>query len=274
MAANGTAYATPQQRLEAKLADPGVAEALERLLDKLPVVAFGVDAIDGFLRRSEEVVESFAASIHELKSAGNLQSATSDFVSSLPQMARAGSQMAAVTQKPGFQNLLESGLLEKLGDPATMASLETILSKLELAAFALTAIDGFVKRGDQITDSISESLGDVRHLAESVDVEKWKVLPKLLDAMPALLESGLLEQLPQLVKTIDTLQASGLLRPELLASLAEGGQLLSASYNEAKKAPVKTIGIFGLLNELKDPDVNRSVTLLLETAKQAGKKLR
>ena len=100
------------------------------------------------------------------------------------------------------------------------------------------------------------------------------LLASLAEGAKALLESGLVGQLPQLVKTIDTVQSSGLLRPDLIASLAEGGQLLSASYNEAKKAPVKTIGVFGLLMELKDPDVNRSVTLLLETAKQAGKKLR
>jgi hypothetical protein len=274
MTANGTAYLTQQERLQARLAEPRTADALERLLDKLDVVAFGVEAIDSFLRRSEEVADSLSASIQDLKTFGGAQQTGADFVSALPQLARAGTQVAVATEKPGFQNLLESGLIDRLGDPKTIANIQEVLSKLELAAFALTAVDSFVRRGDEITDSIGASLNDARGMANTIDFEKLKVLPKLLDSLPALVDSGALEQLPKLTEAATMLVDSGLLKPDVVAALTEMGQKLTASYEAAKSMPPRTTSLFGILKALRDPDVNRSVTFLLEVTRQYGQKLR
>jgi uncharacterized protein YjgD (DUF1641 family) len=275
MAANGAMYATtPQERLQAKLADPYTADALERLLDKIDVVAFGVEAIDSFLRRSEQVADSLSESISELKKINGADTAGSDFVAALPQLARTGTQVAAATQQAGFQNLLASGLLEQLGNPQTIANLQTVLSKLEVAAFALTAIDGFVRRGAEITDAISASLGDARTLVGFLDLEKLKILPQALEALPVLLNSGILDHLPQFANAATTFVESGLLNPATVKALAETGDHLSASYDEVKKLPPKHTSLLGLVKALSDPDVNRSVTLMLEMARYYGKKIK
>jgi uncharacterized protein YjgD (DUF1641 family) len=273
MTGNGVAYPTQQQRIQAKLADPRTADALERLLDKLDVVAFGVDAIDSLLSRSTEVADSLAQSIEEIKSIQGTGHTASDFVTSLPQLARAGTQVATASQKPGFQNLLESGLIDQLGDPQTIANIQTVLGKMEIAAFALNAIDGFVKRGDEITDSLRDGLQDAVATVGTIDFAKLKPLLELLDHVPALLQSGVLEQLPQLTQLAGVLLNSGLVKPESLAAFTEAGHLMSESYHAAKSAPPRTTSLFGLLRALSDPDVNRSVTLALEFAKQYGKRI-
>jgi len=273
MSGNGIAYATQQERIQAKLADPRTADALERLLDKLDVVAFGVEAIDSFIRRSEEVAESLSQSIQEMKSIAGTGNEASDFVSSLPEMARAGTQIAAASQTAGFQNLIRSGLIDQMGDPQTIANIQTVLRKMEVAAFALTAVDGFVKRGDEITDSVREGLQDVRMLAESVDLSKLKPLMELLDHVPALLASGALEQLPELAKAGKSIQDSGLLKPENVAAMKAALEPILDSYREAKQTPPHTTSLFGLLSALKDPDTNRMVTLALDFAKQYGKRI-
>jgi len=275
MTANGAIYASQQERLQARLADPRTADALERLLDKLDVVAFGVEAIDEFLRRSDQIAESLASSVRELKAAGGQggQQTAADFVSALPQLARVSTQFAAATETPAFRNLVESALLEKLGDPQTIANLEMVLSKLELAAFAMQAIDGFIQRGDVITESIAGGLKDVRQLAGSIDFEKLKVLPQLLDSLPKLLESGMLDDLEKLTAVGKSVVGSGLLDPKLVATLADVGRMLNTSFEEARSAPPRTLGIFALARELRDPDVNRSIVLLLEVARRFGQKL-
>ena len=195
-------------------------------------------------------------------------------MAALPQLARTGTQVAAATQQAGFQNLLASGLLEQLGNPQTIANLQTVLSKLEVAAFALTAIDGFVRRGDEITDAISASLGDARTLVGFLDLEKLKILPQALEALPVLLNSGILDHLPQFANAATTFVESGLLNPATVKALAETGDHLSASYDEVKKLPPKHTSLLGLVKALSDPDVNRSVTLMLEMARYYGKKIK
>jgi hypothetical protein len=273
MSANVVTYPTQQERILAKLGDPRTADALERLLDKLDVVAFGVEAIDSFMRRSEEVADSLSASIQEMKGMNGADRTAADFVYALPQLARTGIQVAAATQRPGFQNLMDSGLIDRLGDPKTIENIQTVLSKLEIVAFALTAIDGFAKRGDEITDSVRESLEDVRGLVGSLDFAKLKPLVELLDHLPGLLASGVMEQLPELTKLADVIIKSGVATPENIAALTQAAKTVSDSYDAAKRVPPRQIGIFGLLRELKDPDVNRSVTLALEFAKQYGKRI-
>jgi uncharacterized protein YjgD (DUF1641 family) len=267
MIGNGAAYPSQQERIQAKLADPRTADAIERLLDKLDLVAFGVEAVDSFIRRGEEVSNSLASSIRELKNLqGPGETAASDFVSSLPQLARAGTQVAAASQRPGFQNLLESGLIDQLGDPRTIASIQTVLGKMELAAFALTALDSFIERGDQITESVREGLKDAQGLASSIDFARMKPLLELMDHLPALLESGALEQLPRLAKFGIALADSGIADPESLAAVKD-------CFEAARKAPHQKTSIFGLIGALNDPHVNRSVTLALEFAREYGKRI-
>ena len=56
---NGTAVMlTPQEQLQARMADPRRIEFLNALLGKLDVMTFTVDALDRFLRRGDQVMQS------------------------------------------------------------------------------------------------------------------------------------------------------------------------------------------------------------------------
>lgn len=278
MIGNGVAHPSAQEHLLARLSEPKTAEALDRLLDRLDVISFGVDAIDGLLRRSEVVADSIADSLKDLKTLADSSPGGENFLQSLPKMAKAGSQMAAVTQTPAFQNLIESGLIETLGDPKTIEAIKLLLGKLELAVFALDAVDGFIRRSDVIADNVGVSLQDLRSIGETFNAEKLKpfvtALPQLLESGTRLADSGLLDHLPQFTDAAVTLANSGLLRPDVVNVMAEVGATVTKSYQDAKKEPERKTSLFGLIGALRDPDIQRSLTLLLDVAKHYGPKTR
>ena len=87
---------TAQEQLLARLNDEKTADALNRLLDRLEVVAFVAEALDGFLGRANVVADSVAASMADLrKMAGD--SGTSGVVDSIPKLAKAGVKLADAT---------------------------------------------------------------------------------------------------------------------------------------------------------------------------------
>lgn len=53
-------------------------------------------------------------------------------------------------------------LLSRLNDPAVAAGLSRLLDKLDLASFALDSMDGFLRRGEVIADSVGESLNELK----------------------------------------------------------------------------------------------------------------
>jgi hypothetical protein len=159
ISAEGVA-ATPQDRLQARLADPDTIDSLNRLLDRVDLMAFVLDAVDGFLRRGDTVVDSVADGVRDVRQSAGLDGAGA-LLQSLPQLAKSGVDIAEMTTRPAFGNVLHSGLLERLGDPRTLHLLETLLDKLETAVFLLEAVDGS-SGADEIADSTSSLVGDLR----------------------------------------------------------------------------------------------------------------
>ncbi len=253
------APATAQEQLLARLGEEKTVDALNRLLDRLEVITFVADALDGFLSRANTVAESVADSVHDLKRMASDGTPTGDVIGKLPQLAKAGVQLADVSANPAFHRLLESGLLERLGDEKTIESVKAVLERLELAAFTLEAIDGFLRRSDQISRALSEDVDDLK-VATEPDVMKVK---EVLQALPPLIQAG------------QTLVKSGMLEPSTVAVLGQIGHSAAQSFEEAKSAPAnaKPLGIFGLMKALKDPDVNRAVDFALRLSKAYGQSL-
>ena len=96
--------ATPQDRLQARLADPAVAESLNRLIDRADLLAFVLEALDGFLQRGETVVESVSDSLRELQAA--VGPGVGPLVAALPARARNGAELADVAARPAVGNVL------------------------------------------------------------------------------------------------------------------------------------------------------------------------
>lgn len=248
------------EQLLARLAEEKTAESLNRLLDRLDVIAFVADALDGFLARANVVAESVAESVADLRKLSGDGTPTGDVVNRLPSLARAGVQLADIAETPAFQRLVTSGLLDRLGDERTIESVKAVLDRLELASFTLDAIDGFLKRSNEISHALSDDVEDLRE-ATKPDVLKFK---EVLEALPPLITAG------------QTLLKSGMLEPRTVAVLGQVGRSAAQSFDQAQNngEASRPISVFGLLSALKDPDVNRAITFGLRVAKSYGQSLK
>ncbi len=163
-------------------------------------------------------------------------------------------------------------LLDRLNDPKTARNLNLILDKIDLIAFSVTALDGLLRRSDEIVEAVAEGISDLNKTLPGVTigstadaVEHIKDLFQVSVKLKEVLSS------PE----FDALMASGILSPETVSIVGKAGTSLTESYKEANATSVSNqkIGIFGLLRMLNDPDIQRSLRLLLTFAKTFGKKI-
>jgi len=272
-----TATLSPQEQLQARLSDPKILDALNRLLDRAELLAFSADALDGFIRRGDEITDSMNDMVGDARKAG----APPEFMEvagKLPQLARAGVHVANTVDKPEVAALLDSGLLEQLGKPETIEALKLVLSKIDLLAFAVKAADEFFQRGDVITDNIGESLGDLRKLSSNIDFDKVRSvasqLPALLDASDSMIKAGVPDKLKQLADAGAIVVDSGMLDPATVKLLAEAGKIAASCYIETQAAPRKDIkGVFDLLGTLKDPRIQHAMGFFVEFMKRYSDKM-
>ena len=265
-----------QEQLLARLSDPQTMDSLNKLLDRLDIVVFAVDALNGFLGRADTIADNVSASVGDLRTLMT-ESGTTGLMEKLPQLARAGAQVADISATAAFQRLAASGLIEQLGDEKTIENLRALIGKLELAAFALESVDGFLRRGDDIADGIAEGVGDLQKTIPDFDVVQLRrtleSLPKLVQAGNELVESKILDSVPTLVNAGNELVSSGLLDPVVVRQLAEVGHVFAQAYNTAKETHPKQHGTLGLAMKLRDPDINRAFNFALRLAKAFGQNL-
>lgn len=275
MSTSAAVAMSPQERLQARLADPATIDSLNRLLDRADLLAFALEAADGFLRRSDTVIDSVSESVQEVKKAAQLSDAAT-LLESLPKLARTGTELAEVTQTPAFGNVLHSGLLERLGDPRTLRLLQTLFDKLETAVFLLEAVDGFLRRGDEIAESAAGLVGELRNA--NVDIGDLKQIaertPKIVEALGQLTETRALDRVPDLVNALQVLAKSGMLDPQVVSVLGDVGRRLAGAYDEVTAAPVAPVGSFGALKALGEPEIQRGLGLLLAVARRFGRDVR
>jgi uncharacterized protein YjgD (DUF1641 family) len=265
------------QELIARLERPDTAAALNHLLDRLDVIVLAADAADGLLRRGDVLTDSVAGGLAELRKVP-ISPDLEGLAGKLPQLAHTGMQVAGLAGSPAVGRLLSSGLLERLGDPKTIASLHTFLDNLEIASFALSAINGFLERSDVIIDSVTDSMADAKKLAPGFDPGK---INELAAALPALAEvavqvskSGLLEQVKALTETLDAVGKSGISAPATLGVVGELGAAARTAREKKEYTSVVPKGIFGLMGALRDPDVQASLGFAIAFARNYGRRLR
>lgn len=253
METNGPcATLAPSQRLLRRLDDPRTAEALERLLDRLDLVAFAVEAADGFLRRGEQLTENIHDALQEAAApAGD----TAAWAEQLPQLVAAATKLAPVLTSPALTRFLASGLLGRLAAPATLTALQQLLDHLPLLAFVLESFDGLLRHGEELTENVAESLHEARKLTLPLEAKTLQQMlegvPKVIDAVTALIHAGLFD-------------------PEVVAVLVEVGRQMAGPYNEAKYRPDSPVGPWGLFKALRDPDVQRALGVGLYIVKRYG----
>lgn len=274
----GAPPASAAEQLLDRLNEPQTAESLNRILDNLELIAFGVTAVDGFLHRSEAVAESVAAGVTEIKAAapdslGNILTLLPRLMDMLPQMTVLVEQVVTLSKMPEFQRLLDV-----LSNPQTLEAIISIVNNIELIAFLVTAMDGFIQRADTIADNVAASLADVKPAdsASSFNAllaslpQLTQSLPSLIDALPQITEAG--NRLQPLLQSpeFSALMSSGIFAPKTVAVVGQAGDALVESYDRHRQEP-KSLGLFGMLRTLRDPDVMRALGFLAEFGKQFGK---
>lgn len=247
---------SPQELLQERLADPRTIESLNRLLDRLDVIVFTAEALEGFLKRAEVVADSVAEGVADLRRMAGDDG--SDLIAGLPKMAKAGLRMAEIMDRPEVARLADSGVLEELAKPQNIAAIRTLISKLELAAFSLEAMDGFLARGDEMAETMAAGANELKQLAPAVDGER---LRHVMEALPDLVDAGAL------------LAKAGMFEPKTVEVLAQLGRHVAASHGDVLQQPKEPLGFFALLRALKDPEVAASVRLALAVAKRYGRGL-
>ena len=247
-----------QEQLLMRLSDERTIEALNKLLDRLDVIVFAVEALDGFLGRANDVADNVSASVGDLRTL-IAESGTSGIVEKLPQLARAGVQVADMAETPAAQRLMKSGLLEQLGDPKTIESLQKLMGKLELATFALDSVDGFLRRGDEIAEGVAEGVNDLRKTVPEINMVEMR---RTIASLPTVVQAG------------NELVSSGLLDPVVVNQLAEVGHVFAKAYDTAKESNPKQHGLVSMAMKLRDPDINRAFNFALRLAKAFGQNLK
>jgi len=225
MSTNGVA--SPAEQLHERLNDPKVADGLNRLLDRLDIVSFAAESMDGFLSRGEVIADSVASTVGDLKGAGNENAM--ELIKKAPKMLETGTKLADAAGAMNVDELAKSRVLERLTDPQTLNTLNELLDRLPLAAFMLESLEGFISRGDTIAESLADSVGDLRGL----DTEKTQRLTEVIQTVGRLAKVGLQSLEEVTAKEIEPL----------------GG------------------GVMGMMSVTKDKDVQKMIGFVVSMAK-------
>ena len=162
--------------LLARLEDTRTVEALHRLLDRADLLALAADSVDEVMRRGDTIVDSIGDTFKDVRKMAGSAEPFTDLAGQLPQLAVTGTKVAKLSNTAAFQNLLDSGLLEQLGNPATIERLHEIFGQLELVSFSLKMLDGFIRRGEELVDNITAAVADARKTGTGIAPDDLQVL--------------------------------------------------------------------------------------------------
>lgn len=242
--------------LEERLADPRTAEALHRLLDRLDVVVFVFEAVEGFLGRAEVVADSISQSLGELRPLSQ-ELVGEDAMARMPQVVRAAGRLAELTERPAIKNLLDSKLLDTLGQPETLEALQRLLDKLDLILVGLDAAEGFAQRSDTMVESVAEGAQDLREAAGTYS----GTIEVLKDRLPKIIEIG------------EQLQDMGMFEPATIEVLARLGSAIAEGHRDFEAQPKEKLGLLKLLRTLGEPEIQTAIQLVLHVTRRYSQRV-
>ncbi|MHA7652151.1 DUF1641 domain-containing protein [Mycobacterium sp. ML4] len=166
-------------------------------------------------------------------------------------------------------------LRDRLDDPAIAASLNSLLDHADLLAILVTGLDGMVRRGDEISESVASAVSEIRGASltvpgfDEVKAELGSVDVQALAGTLTSLASALVAAAPTLNKVLN----SALLDPQAADVLVELGGALIEGKAAAAADPGGPRGLFGLWRVSKDQDINRGLGFLIQVARAFGRRL-
>lgn len=159
-------------------------------------------------------------------------------------------------------------LLDRLEDPTVAASLNSLLDRAELIAFIFEALDGFLRRAEEIGDAVIEGVSDLRTVAgSSAEAERLSALKpgEILTSMLALSM-----ELPKVTPAVTQVLDAGIADPPVVDQIAKLGRSVAAGAAQAVTDPIQVSGPVSLLRALRDPQIARGLGFFLSVAKAIG----
>ena len=112
-------------------------------------------------------------------------------------------------------------LQAQLDDPAKVALLQEVFSKLDVIAFSLDAVDGTLRRAETLADNVADGVQEARG---SLDPEAFAALGRLVTLTPTLVDG--LERLAPALRSEALAELGDPALVDALARLAERKELL------------------------------------------------
>ncbi len=206
-----------------QLNEPQTAAALKNLAKNAEVLDILVTGVDGFIRRSDEIVENVGESVREfVPKNGNGHPALIEevplLINNLPILAKTGNKFSEIAETKEFDELLTTeniktlkelvGLLNK---PETLEALKETLKYAPILAFLAKVLNDFINRGEEMVDNITGLVNEFKpQISDKTSAELGQALaqlpnifPSLVESLPAITENlpPLLENAPSLMKT-------------------------------------------------------------------------
>lgn len=166
-------------------------------------------------------------------------------------------------------------LRERLEDPQVAAALNSLLDHADLLAILVTGLDGFVRRGDEITASLSSTVEELRGAGsplpglDGVQAELRTVDVQALAAGLSSLAGAVADAAPAL----NRLLRSQMLSPQVVDLLADAGEALVEGKAAAAADPDGPKGLYGLWRLSRDRDVTRGLGFVAQVARAFGRRL-
>lgn len=155
-----------------------------------------------------------------------------------------------------------------LADPEVRQSLAVIVANAPTLAALASMSAAMLQRGPELADNVN---GLVQQLREGDSTEA----SNLRSAVTALAELAPLT--PTLAERKDTIQGfldSPILRPEIIDVVGNLGEAALEADRQTKGRQVDVGGVFSLVKQLKDPDVQETLSFLISFAKAFGQRQR
>jgi hypothetical protein len=163
-----------------------------------------------------------------------------------------------------------SALSARLADPAVVASLNQLLDHADLLAILVAGLDGLIRRGDTISDSLVEVAGELRNVQRSAGLPD---AAQLLTGAQRL--SGMVGPAVDLLPTLEYLLRSDLgdTRVVDVAAMASRAVMSASEKSGTLTVRERRPGLWSMWKALRDDDTRRALGFGLAVAKALGKEL-
>lgn len=164
-------------------------------------------------------------------------------------------------------------LRDRLDDPEVARSLNSLLDHADLLAILVRGLDGLIRRGDEISDSLVSALDELKGSALVDAIPGGEALRSVdLQGLAGSLAS-LSGPLVNATPVLNTLLTSRLTDPQAAEVIALLGEALVEGKAAADADPGGPKGVFSLWRVSKDKDIVRGLGFMIQVARAFGRRL-